>query len=643
MIQGHESNTTGSAMGDALSRAQAGSRNGQQQQQPQRQPSGQDDNLFDFHAGNGLFDRPLNLGINSEYFADTMKLLADRFAGVKENYVVDLVPLDNVNFPNMTFGTIIVGVRTKQDPKVMAYHILILEVTGPELTPVIETLNNSPVEVFRHTAMAFNQNLIEEAERQLAARFPNVRLINVDGTVIPRDMALKSADGKISTFLDKVAINTSLACSTELRIAIEGRQDLNLGAMNRQNAVLENRVTFGNDQKVDATGNLQRTDFTVTLVSKQKNARNPKAGAYELNDGIREVTVSEIGGYVDLLWAPVVANNGGYGAYAGQGMPTQRYIPNIILTHMNSDLLRTPAMLGLAIAQAFSITDDNNWLQCFRAGAHKGGNRRIDIRDPGALNIEANLGGQIGEFSTRIDTKSDTFTFEMYSSYLRDLIRPLPVISIDVMDMGPNSWWQAPLVAGSDGSQAAYKLLYNAFDRLTNGNFSKHFAYGTEMFINPNNRVHFGHLKDLDGADRDIRIVDHMAIANLFGEQDPKRIRDWSDTWIRTQYPLIQRLAERANLYRQASAESVVFTSMGSRVTTSLPLCEALSKAFRDMQLPIRTTSPMSGSDFDTTRATYAFADQGFGISNVFTNGNAGYGAIWNGPQGYSTGSSFRF
>lgn len=639
MIQGHETQET--SVGAALRAAQGqanGNTQGQQYRQQQQQRVQQDD-VLNFHSQGGMFDRPLNFGVNSEYFNDAMTLLTARFSGVNDKYTVDLVPLDNVNFPNMTFGTIIVGARSKQDMKTMAYHILILEVTGPELTPVIETINNCPVEVFRPTSMAFNQNLILEAEKQLAARFPGVNLVNVDATVIPRTMSLKNADGKISAMLDRVAINTSLACSTELRIRVEQRPDLNIARLDRKSSVLENRVTFGSEQTVDDVGNLNRTDFRVNLVSKQKGSGNQ--GNYILNDGNKEVVVSEIGGYVELYWYPGQnTNNGGY----GQPAPTQRYIPNIILTHLKSDLLRTPAMLGLAIAQAFSITDDNNWLQCFRSGTHKGGGRRVDIRDPGALNIEANLGGQIGEFSKRVNTKGDDFTFEMYSSYLRDLIRPTPLISIDCLDMGPNAWWLAPLVSAADGNSNAYKVMYDSFDHLTNGNFSRYFAYGTEMFINPNNRIHFGSFKDNDGVDRDIRTIDHIAVCNIVGEQEPKRIRDWSDTWLRTQYPLVQRLAERANMYRQFTHESAVFTGMGTRVTISLALAEALAKSFRDMQLPIRTTSPMSGSEFDTARAIANFADQGFGASSVFTNNTAGgYGAVWQGPAGYNTGGSFRF
>lgn len=632
------------ALNQETPNAQTGNQQGQRQQraeQPRQQQQQQqarqgNEGRFTFNSGaSDIFGtEAVSRGDGSEYFSKMAEALTDKYKTTNPKYTVDLIRMSNADHQDLRYSAIVVAITNKEFPGLVAYHTLILEATNDPVPSVSENINNMQIEVFRPTAAAYDAKLIQMTFDTVSAKYPGMDILSVDATVIPSrvDPADKAA-------IDKIATNASSACTTEIRLRATTGADLNMGDLDRTGSVLENRLTFGDNQITNAVGRQARADVTINVVSKRigQGVNNHNI----VNNGAQEATVCTVGAYVDLIKAPqqrqVLTN--GWGQH--QQMPNQPYLANIIMTSLASNIGRTPGMVWFAIASIFGLTDGATWLHCFKATTRSKTGK--DLRDIGYLQIEANLANDPLGWGQRLETKGDDFTPEKFASYLRDLVRPQPVISIDCPDFEPESWYMAPFVAAAAGSQVALNIIYDAADQLTNGHFSKYFPRGEGMFVDTNNRILLGEFTDNAGKVRDLRYIDRIAIANLVGENNPKLIRDYSDTFLRQEFPLNQRLHARSNLQRIFTQDTVVFNGMATRLTFSGAVLEALALAFRDLALPMRTVNPLSGSDLYAGLAEYTAAQTAvFGAQNVFMGyGGNGMGNPSNQYSGFRASPRF--
>jgi hypothetical protein len=180
------------------------------------------------------------------------------------------------------------------------------------------------------------------------------------------------------------------------------------------------------------------------------------------------------------------------------------------------------------------------------------------------------------------------------------------LMSMDIPEVGPESWYSGIFSSGANSMHEAYEALYNAAVKLTGRHFENNFSRGTPMFDDVGNRVHMGYYTDDNGMKRDIRDIDYLAIANLSGELTPATIRDWSDTFVRTGYPLPLRLSARKKMIMHALPDAV-FTGYANRVTFTTPFLEALVLSCRQAGLDMFITTPMNSGDLNNARAVPSF------------------------------------
>lgn len=560
-------------------------------QAQQARPTG-----FSFHQ-NGLFAAPISRGVGSEFYSKLRTNLTEVFKQAHEDTEIALLDLDNVNEPALAFSAIIVAIRFKKQADLgVAYHILLLEATGDKLQPRMENFNGQQVENLLVTSDAMDEVLVAKAQERVRRAFERGPWLLCDGTVVPSNF---NPDDKYACHA--LALNAGLACSTELSIRDPQFTDLNLANLATDSSLNVN-IGFNRTQIADAVGTPMRSDILINFASKKQGQQQRNAS---VNSGDREVKVSEVSGYVDLLWNPVAG--AAFNPYNPvQQQNTQKYAARLVMTNLASSFSYTPSSVLLALATALSLREDNNWIQTFRPLSTIG--NEIDMTDIGALNIEANLMNEASGYGTRIDTKSDSFKLEDLGQLIAALIQPGLIVSLDCPESGPQSWYLSVFAAASNGSPAATRVIYDAANTLTNGAFGKYFPQGTQMFVDTNNRVHMGYWTDRMGNKRDIRDIDHVAVCNLAGERNPQAIRDWSDTFLRTQYPLLQRLAARKRMISALTNETAVFTGFAQRVTFSAAFMDALSKGIRETNVPVRINTPLSGSDFNNQRGVAGFA-----------------------------------
>ena len=562
-------------------------------------PAFDSNNRWSFH-GAGLFAAPISRGVGSEYYNKLKDNLIEIYKQANDQVEIGIIDLDNTAEPALAFSAMVVAMRHKKDMNTgVAYHVLLIEATGEKITPIFETINNQQVEIMRVTSDAIDEVLMSKVLDKVRKAFPTGPWNSTDATVVPASF---NPEDKIA--VHRLALNAGLANGTELEIRVNGFKDLNLNTI-QNDSTLNINIGFNRQQIEDAVGTPMRSDLLLNFASKKNNQQGQRN--VSVNSGDKEVKISELSGFIDLIWSPVNPM-GMFNPYAQvQPTQTQKYAARLVITNLASNFSYTPGSVLLSLVTAMSLRDDNNWIQAFRPTAMTG--KEIDMTDIGALNIEANLSNEPSGFGTRIDTKSDNFKLEDLGQLVAALIQPGLIISMDCPESGPQAWYLSLFSAAANGSSAAYNIIYDAANRLTNGSFGKHMPHGTPMFTDMNNRVHVGTWIDRNGNKRDIRDIDHLAVCNLVGDRNPQLIRDFSDTYLRTQYPLPLRLAARKKILSGLTNETATFNGFAQRVTFTAVFLDALIKGIKDTGLGVRVNTPLTGSDFNNQRGVATFAN----------------------------------
>jgi len=592
-------------------------------------------NQASWNFGSGLFAAPIARGVGSEYYSKLKTALFEIYKQTDPQVEIQLLDLDNVNEPSLVFSAMIVATRNKQRMETgVAFHILLLEATGEKVPPYFENINGSQVEVYRVPSDAFDKELIDRAVIAVQKAYPNTRAFMVDGTVVPAGF---NPDNKFA--VHSLALNAGLATNTELVVQSRDFEDMNLARRQQDNSLNIN-ISFNRQQIENAVGDPMRSDVMIAFNSNRgQNQRNNQM----VNSGDREIQISRISGFVDLLRVPPpnMPSNNMYGNYyqPQQQGPKQIFAPRLVITNLESTVSYTPASVLLSLATALSLNDNFNWMQAFRP--QPTGRNEIDLTDIGALNIDANTMNEQSGFGTRIDTKDNSFQLENLGQLISMMIQPGLIVSLDCPEFGPQSWYLSVFALAANGNVQAYEAIFASVDALTNGNFSKNFPKGQPMFVDSHNRVHLGTWVDRSGNKRDIRDIDHLAVCNLVGERDAPVIRDWSNTFLNMQQPLLQRLATRKKLIMGLTGDTAVFTGFAQRVTFSQQFLQALQKAIAMCGTTVNVTTPLNSSAFNDQRGVATFANsamvmpgqQGFtqqagfrSFSNPAFMGNMGFG-----------------
>lgn len=626
--EGHAAPAAESQMAAGFTRAkdnQNSNQRGNMNQQQQSAPAG-----FSFRSLGRLGNAPMGRNPAAEVLVKLEKALIETYKSANPAFEIKLLPLDMNNNPAIARSALIVALFDKNDLDLgVAYHTLILAGSGEPFPPKYEQINGQNVEIQRVDGDVWDDKFREVVADAVARTFSGARLIDAEAEVVPR-----SFDVADEQLVYQLAANALFAANHELNRQRTDFRDLNLAGAARDSN-LTARVQFNHDQLIDPVGEPIRTDVMIDLIA---TAIQTGQGA---NADARATKVSQVGGFLDLVWDPVAPQANPYAQW-GQAQQQQfnpLYVTHFIMTHLETlELMTVPAQL-FALVQALTLRDGNAWARGFAPRPYAQG---IDMHDIGAIGIEANPEGNANGIGARIDTKSDAFTAQgTLHQLLQAFVRPGLLLSIDVPECGPSTWSNSVFAAAAEGSQKANDFIIEAAQTLTNGNFLKHYTNGSgRVAFDNNNRIHLGWYVDQQGRKRDIRDIDYLAVANLIGEKDPSVIKDWSDTFVNLQIAPAQRLARRKNII-QGLVGDATFTGFARRATLDGAFMEALAKGCVDAGLVLRAQYPF-GDVAGQERATGQFANgllMAPGATGLFAAGFGGQsnqGAGW-GRTGFSS------
>lgn len=589
-------------------------------------------------AANGLFTVADTAA--GETLSKLDKALTEIYKTANAAVKITLVPLSMEQNQQLNIDTLVVCTELTNNPKLgIAYHPLLLAGSIPKIEPVTIQVNGQNVEELRVDSDVYDAVFQQAIHDEVIKAVGHNNVTPTLGEVIPRGFNLEDDDA-----VQKVARNASMAGAVELQKKM-GVGSLNLARV-KDDATLTLRSTFGQPNELDRVGLPVRSDIIVSLTAEPIAKQGQNKSVVQT----RSSQVSRLNCFVDLVWAPTMAPQNpffaqqqqpAFGQVAAAAQPYQKYVPRIVVTSMSTQNPPTPEVQLLSALLSMNVSENGNWVHAFEPRNYKSGSKELNLRDIGVMAIEANFENDPSGLGKPVDTSLETFQ-PMLASYLAAIIRPEPIISIDVNECGPDSWFNGLFAMAAEEQQGALDELFNAANTLTNGRFAANWAaaqYNGPVLVHEDNRIHMGYYLDGEGQRRDIREIDYLAVLNRFGGTEHEVVKMWSDSFLSGTAPLAKRLEDRKRIIDKMTNNTAVYTGFARRVSFAHKLLEIMGKSAKEAGLDFRTvysqaalkSSERASGNFDNllfsgNASSGLFNRTSFGATNQNFGGNRSFG-----------------
>lgn len=587
----------------------------QQQQQPQQAGAafmpvfGLQTRLSAFGSGGETFEKLF------ENIQKKIKFLNEEVK-TEEKYAVIKLLKQNAG---LNYSAIVVA---EQFNGVTAAHILMVEKTGDYPEKLTETVAGTRYEITRTPADALDDKYVTQAQLAVAdaLKVEVSSVIITDGTLVPNEFDVTS-----ESMVNDLIHNTFNATHAEINIRVNDYKGMNLADLiqnNRNGKFFINMYFNAEDaQFFDQTGMPVRQDVCIALSYKMNSNQNNRS----INQGDDAFEIVKTYGYLDFEWSPSVVN----------GMiGSQKFVPNFIITHIDSKVAPTPDILFLGVASVFAINEDMNWMQAFRPTPGK--KNEIDFNDIGALNIEGNIENSTTGFGKKYGTKEKTFTVVELNKYIQCLVRPNILVSIDVPKAGPETWYMSALqYIKFRNSKDAYGRVMDYINTMTNGGFQ---AGNFQIFDGITNKIHGGFYKS-NGGYKDIRCLNsYLGFSNFIADtnQSPALIAQYTNTLYNNSIPSELRCAERKKYLDEMSNKSAVYKQYYDRLTFSSPFLMQLLASLRNVGFSPLFSNMGATNDMFQRRSTADFSGSMVGMDARILGQTNAYGSFFGMPMGYA-------
>jgi hypothetical protein len=501
-------------------------------------------------------------------------------------------------------------------------HVLMIEKTGDYPEKLIENIAGIRYEITRTPADALDDKYINQSLHIVAEtlKIDPASIIIVDGTLVPNEFDVTN-----EVLVSELINNTFNSIHSEINIRVLDYKGINLNNLltNNRNGKFCINLYFNPEDAnfFDQTGMPVRQDICIALSYKLNTSQNNKS----INQGNDVYDIVKTYGYIDFEWSPTVINN---------MMATQKFIPNFVITHIDSQVAPTPDILMLGVASVLAINEDMNWMQAFRPVPGK--KNEIDYNDIGALNIEGNIENNPTGFGKKYDTKSKTFTIAELNKYIQTLVRPNIIVSIDVPKAGPETWFTSVLqYIKFRNSKEALTRVNDYINMLTNGAYQ---VGNFPIFADVSNKIHGGFYKSKDGI-KDVRHLNsYLAISNFIADtnQSPALIAQYTNTLYNSSIPAELRSAERKKYIDEMSNKTAVYKQYYDRMTFSAGFLMNLVNSLKMVGFSPVFTNMGAINDMFQRRSTSDFSAAMLGMDARILGQQNSYGGWLGMPYNYN-------
>lgn len=533
---------------------------------------------------------------------------------IPDQYVVTAVPINGKDV-GLRISAIVLVVQYgnkghAETSRGLAFHTLLLEDTyNPPANPVLN-IRGTSVEVLRPAGDAYDDKFRSKVSEILSREFSSIpvsKMYDAEAEVLPRSYNYKDKNQ-----VQRTLHNALIACAVIL--AQETDQDLNdftLGT-NASNLNVLTRVSTRQQQQQDAVGAPVRTDVLVEFSEGQAVNNNQNQGIRSVHDDEQTQVMFEVGGFMDLLWEPepgVAQSNMFQNMFTPQNVqqnkPTKHYRPRFVITSFNTSKIRTLPGQLLALVSSLALNEGGAWTNAFAPIK----TNAFDMHDIGAIGYEINVEQNPTGIGNRFDTRSDNFRDQHLLMLLSAFLHPVPFISMDIQECGPETWITSVFLAAARANMDANRAIIEAADYLTAGNFKKMYQGNGVVVLNDNSKIETGYYINKDGVARDIRDVDYLAVLNTFGDKDMQIVKDFSDTFTRVDLEDVLRLQGRRKIINAVVNNQAVFTGYAHRVTFANDFLNALMQGVVKCGLIMRAQTPYQDAS-GAPRGTASFLQQ---------------------------------
>lgn len=507
---------------------------------------------------------------------------------------------------------------------VVAAHILMVEKTGDYPDKLTEVVAGTRYEITRTPADALDEKYVVQAQAAVAdaLKVDISSVIITDGTLVPNEFDVTN-----ETMVNDLVQNTFNATHSEINIRVNDYKGINLATLmqqNRNGKFLIN-MYFNNEdsQFFDQVGMPVRQDVCIALSYKVNNSQNNRS----INQGDDSVEIVKTYGYLDFEWLPTMVN----------GMVgSQKFVPNFVITHIESKVAPTPDIMFLGVASIFAINEDMNWMQMFRPTPGK--KNEIDFNDIGGLNIEGNIENSTTGFGKKLNTKDKTFTVAQLNDYIQHLVRPNIIVSIDVPKAGPETWFMSVLqYIKFRNSKEAFSRVVDYINTMTNGGFQ---VGNFQMFDSITNKIHGGYYKTSTGF-KDIRHLNsYLGFSNFIADtnQSPALITQYTNTLYNNSIPSELRCAERKKYIDEMSNKTAVYKQYYDRLTFTSPFLMQLLTSLRSIGFTPLINNMGASNEMFQRRSTADFSGALLGADARILGQTNMYGGFFGMPTSYTRG-----
>lgn len=491
------------------------------------------------------------------------------------------------------------------------FHILI-DGADVRLPSRIDKVDGRSIETPTVVGDIYNSNeyiaRVEELIRMTRTTNATLKIIDAGGMVLPTNYNI--AEQGVHGILYKAA----LACYNAMNanVQLDETPAYTLIGRNAQQEQLIGRLNFSGESYLDEVGHPVRSDVIVEMDSSRH-----QAGREFLTSSSN---IAKVGAYIEPVYAqpqqdPNNPNN-------------QPFYAQCVITRMQSgyDALDTEMIL-LDLVTTTMLQQGNGWADAFRPRYNrKGGD--IDFRDIGGL-------GYCGTEGKKVDSQSESFKAN-FAQFMREYFRLNQgiIFAIDIPEVGPDAFAMDIFRAAGGGNPNAINALVRAADNLTGNRFSPLAAkFGNfPLMVDTGNRIHNGYYVDGSGELRDIRDVDLLAVANVYGKSSPQTIMTWAESFSPNVGPLALRMANRLEIIDDVLNGRQVLTGFSGRYIVGPKFLEVLTQACRDASLVVSPANMVHGLGSGLVMGGYDYGQ--------FAAGQAGAG-VFGGAQGAGPASSY--
>ena len=585
--------------------------------QPNSRVEGQNrPRTWDFHSN--LMGGEVARGSGGEYLTKFVKVLEEICPQIAPGLSVKIIPIGRNQYPNLAFSAVVVAASfTQADPKklppAVAYHTLILEATGEELKPVNLRLGNEYVQYHRSTGMAFDHQLRGYCHNAVASIYRGVEdLLQYNAEVVTRDVSVQDREK-----IEEIMLNCCIAVASGLRLQSGDFPVLDLSSLDPSHDYSQ-QITLGRHELRDIYGRPNRANVMVTFSSRKRGGRESR-DLSAVNSADSVVNIADIGGFVQPIWMP--ENTNPY-SYRQQDRQTQCLAAELVITSVNMPHVTSPAAICLAISNSVALAQNGNWMATLLHNPPRPGvPEDQDLTNVGALNVVANLSGETSEgiFGKPVRMKEARTNLEKMHSWLTAIFHEGLVVSLDVPEQSPSSWYLDVFAAAANDDPDAQAQIIAGFDEITGGNFTRRYDATKSHLFSQSVRLPAGYYMD-NGEMVDLRQLDLTAMCVLH-HQNPDIIQRYHRCMMAStkEAEALVKLADLHEIYQVSTNHTAVFTGYVERVTFSSEAITAMAAAINDCRLNCVVESPLT-SDYRRrgvtvpafVRGSLAKVDRGF-------------------------------